>query len=156
MYGRRRQGQRAEDLIPVRGYPLHPRLQGTDALGFARRQLGGVARMRDPLLRIGKRYYLRGLVQRLDPVAGAILKPRCVALRSHLRLLPDGGVPVCQFNTQRAGNLLAQGFDEVWHGPQAREQREWVDTCNGCWAECEVVPNALYSGDLLKEVFLGR
>ncbi len=27
---------------------------------------------------------------------------------------------------------------------------------HGCWAECEVVPNALYSGDMLREVFRGR
>ena len=28
--------------------------------------------------------------------------------------------------------------------------REWVDRCPGCWAECEVLPNAIYSGDLLR------
>jgi MoaA/NifB/PqqE/SkfB family radical SAM enzyme len=79
-----------------------------------------------------------------------------VALRSHLRLLPDGSVPVCQFNTERVGNLLEQPFDEVWQGLPARAQRTWVGGCSGCWAECEVVPNALYSGDLIKEVALGR
>lgn len=156
MYGRKRHGKRSEDLIPIVGYPLHPMLEGADALGFARRQLEGVADMRDPLLRIGKRYYLRGLVQRLEGVPEPSPQPPCVALRSHLRLLPDGGVPVCQFNTERVGNLLTQSFDEVWHGAATREQRAWVDDCSGCWAECEVVPNALYSGDIVREVFPGR
>jgi hypothetical protein len=38
----------------------------------------------------------------------------------------------------------------------ARSQREWVDACSGCWAECEVMPNAIYSGDIIKETVLGR
>jgi MoaA/NifB/PqqE/SkfB family radical SAM enzyme len=156
MYGRKRQGRRATDLIPIQGYPLHPRLAGADAAGFARRQLDELGAMRDPLLRIGKRYYLRGLAERLDNAVEPRPQPPCVALRSHLRLLPDGSVPVCQFNTERVGNLLEQPFDEVWHGLPARAQRTWVGGCSGCWAECEVVPNALYSGDLIKEVALGR
>jgi MoaA/NifB/PqqE/SkfB family radical SAM enzyme len=79
-----------------------------------------------------------------------------VALRSHLRLLPDGGVPVCQFNTEQVGNLLHEDFDTVWHSAAARSQREWVDACSGCWAECEVMPNAIFSGDIIKETVLGR
>lgn len=156
MYGRKRLGQRSDDLIPIRGYPLHPKLRDADALGFARRQFEATARIRDPLLRIGKRYYLRGLVQRLEAAGAARPRPRCVALRSHLRLLPDGSVPVCQFNTERVGNLLHQSFDAIWHGAATRAQRAWVDACTGCWAECEVVPNALYSGDIVREVFHGR
>lgn len=156
MYGRRRHGQRSDDLIPLRGYPLHPALPYDEALQFARGQLDGVSALRDPIVRVGKRYYLRGLVQRLEGAAQPRPKPRCVALRSHIRLLPDGSVPVCQFNTQRLGSLLTQSFDAVWHGPAAREQRAWVDACTGCWAECEVIPNAVYSGDIAREVFRGR
>jgi len=59
-------------------------------------------------------------------------------------------VPTCQFNTVRAGNLRHQSFAEVWNGVDARRQRQWADACPGCWAECEVVPNALYSGHLLR------
>jgi MoaA/NifB/PqqE/SkfB family radical SAM enzyme len=66
-----------------------------------------------------------------------------------LRLLPDGQVPVCQFNTETVGSLLEQSLEEIWHAENARRQRAWVDACPGCWAECEVVPNALYSGDML-------
>jgi Fe-coproporphyrin III synthase len=99
--------------------------------------------------RIAKRYYLEGIRRRLLRHA-ALPNPRCVALRDHLRILPNGDVPTCQFNTVRAGNLRRQSFAEVWHGVDARRQRQWVDACPGCWAECEVVPNALYSGDLLR------
>jgi len=156
MYGRQHHGQRAETLIPIQGYPLHPKLQDSDALGFTRRQIAELPEMRDPLLRIGKRYYLRGLEQRLAGAADPQPKPRCVSLRSHIRLLPDGGVPVCQFNTEQVGNLLRDDFDTVWQGTDAIAQRTWVDACSGCWAECEVMPNAIYSGDLIKETVLGR
>jgi|694.fasta_scaffold17398_8 hypothetical protein len=29
------------------------------------------------------------------------------------------------------------------------EQRQWVDRRAGCWAECEIIPSAIYSLDLL-------
>jgi MoaA/NifB/PqqE/SkfB family radical SAM enzyme len=152
MYSYKRQKQRADDLIPIQGYPLHPKLQGADAIGFTQRLLDEVALMRDPMLRIGKRYYLRGLIDRLNAVPDPQPRPPCVALRSHIRVLPDGSVPVCQFNNERVGNLLTQSLDDVWFAPQTLEQRAWVDACSGCWAECEVVPNALYTGDFVKEV----
>jgi MoaA/NifB/PqqE/SkfB family radical SAM enzyme len=150
MYGLKRFGKKAHDLIPATGYPLHPKLQGANVVGFVRALLRRLPRLRDPVLRAGKRYYLRGLLARLRGEARPQPHPPCVALRSHLRLLPDGGVPVCQFNTERVGNLLEQDFAEVWHGPAGREARAWVDACPGCWAECEVMPSALYTGDLLR------
>jgi MoaA/NifB/PqqE/SkfB family radical SAM enzyme len=149
MYGLKRFGKKAHDLIPSIGYPLHPNLAGADAVGFVQKLLERVARLRDPLLRIGKRYYLLGLLARLKNESAPQPHPRCVALRSHLRILPDGSVPVCQFNTEKVGNLLEQTFDEVWLQSPAREARAWVDACPGCWAECEVIPSALYTGDLL-------
>jgi MoaA/NifB/PqqE/SkfB family radical SAM enzyme len=153
MYGLKRRGRRAEDLITPTGYPLHPKLQHADCIGFVRKQLQQLPRARDPMLRIGKRYYLRGLLQRLQHKPHPQPKPKCVALRSHLRLLPDGSVPVCQFNTEKMGNLLTQSFDEVWHGQPAHATRQWVDACPGCWAECEVMPSALFSGDLCRHLF---
>jgi Fe-coproporphyrin III synthase len=151
MYSYKRQKQRADDLIPIQGYPLHPKLQNSDAVGFTQRQIDDLTAMRDPMLRIGKRYYLRGLIDRLNAVPDPQPRPPCVALRSHIRVLPDGSVPVCQFNNERVGNLLTQSLDEVWFAPQTLQQRAWVDACSGCWAECEVVPNALYTGDFVKE-----
>jgi MoaA/NifB/PqqE/SkfB family radical SAM enzyme len=150
MYGLKRFGKRAYDLIPSRGYPLHPNLAGADVVGFVRDQLRRLPGLRDPILRWGKRYYLRGLLARLEERPRPSPKPPCVALRSHLRLLPDGRVPVCQFNTETVGNLLHQSLEEIWQAAPTRAQRAWVDACPGCWAECEVMPSALYSGDLIR------
>src|SRR5262249_15970732 len=150
MYGLKRFGRRAYDLIPSSGYPLHPNLAGADVVGFVRGLLRRLPNMHDPLLRWGKRYYLRGLLARLENRRRPAPNPPCVALRSHLRLLPDGRVPVCQFNTETVGNLLHQSLEEIWQAAGTRAQRAWVDACPGCWAECEVMPSALYSGDLIR------
>lgn len=83
---------------------------------------------------------------------GAPPSPPCVALNSHLRLLPDGRVPTCQFNTRVAGDLRQQSFEQLWHSEQVEKQRSWVRACPGCWAECEVLPNAVYTGDLVRDL----
>ena len=98
--------------------------------------------------RLAKRYYLDGirsrlLAQRPTP------NPPCVALGAHLRLYPNGDVPTCQFNSHRVGNLAETSFTALWGSEKANRQRSWVRDCPGCWAECEVIPSALYSGDLL-------
>ncbi len=152
MYDAGRRGTRAEDLVLADRYPLHPALDAEECARFLRGQLNEIGRLRGMHLRVGKRYYLRGLRERISGVRPARLRPRCVALRSHLRILPDGRVPVCQFNTETVGNLLRQPFTEVWSSAAVRRARTWVDACAGCWAECEVVPNALYSGDIWRAV----
>lgn len=98
--------------------------------------------------RLAKRYYLAGIRSRL---LGKVARPnpRCVALHSHLRLFPNGDVPTCQFNSRVVGNLREQSFAEVWRGVLAAEQRRWVRRCPGCWAECEILPSAIYTGDLV-------
>ena len=148
MYGEQRRGTCADDLVPQRGYPLCDGLDHDAALRFVEREIDGDPKARDRMLRIGKSYYLAGLRDRLSGSDHPRPHPKCVALRSHLRLLPDGSVPVCQFNTEVIGNLLTQSFEEVWNGTAAKSERGWVDACSGCWAECEVVPNAVYSGDI--------
>ncbi|MGD8453103.1 MAG: radical SAM protein [Phycisphaerae bacterium] len=152
MYSADLQGQKASHLIVPTGYPLHPDLAGADAVGFVQAELARAGTYRSALLRWGKRYYLRGLLSRLSANGqrGAGPQPRCVALRSHIRILPDGGVPVCQFNTEQVGNLARQSLADVWHGLPSTTARRWVDACPGCWAECEVMPNAIYSGDILR------
>jgi MoaA/NifB/PqqE/SkfB family radical SAM enzyme len=68
-----------------------------------------------------------------------------------MRLYPNGDIPVCQFNSKRVGNLRKQSFQEIWFGEnkEIEKQREWVRKCPGCWAECEILPSAIYTGDLL-------
>ncbi len=149
MYGAQRRGTKAGDLISTQ-YPLHAKLKDADVIGYTNRELRQLGVLRTWWLRWGKRYYLRGLRARLNGTPNPRPRPKCVALRSHIRLLPDGRVPVCQFNTETIGNLLEASFESIWHGDQARAARRWVDACTGCWAECEVIPNALYSGDVLR------
>jgi hypothetical protein len=57
-------------------------------------------------------------------------------------------MPVCQFNTELVGDLTRESLLDVMEGEKARRSRAWVDACTGCWAECEVIPSAIYSGDL--------
>jgi AdoMet-dependent heme synthase len=152
MYSLKLRGKKAEHLIVPQGYPLHPKLRGADVIGLVEDELASTSKIRSRTTRIGKRYYLKGLLSRLKEERTPAPKPRCVALRSHIRLLPDGRVPVCQFNTESAGNLLASSFDEVWGSAAAVDSRKWVDACPGCWAECEVMPSAIYTGDIARLV----
>jgi MoaA/NifB/PqqE/SkfB family radical SAM enzyme len=150
MYSIRWRGKRAEHAIVPDGYPLHPSLSRAEAAAFVDRELDRVSECRDPATRVAKRYYLRGLRSRLRRDQPAEPRPRCVALRSHVRLLPDGSVPVCQFNTETVGSLLDRPLEALWRSEPAERARAWVDACPGCWAECEVTPSALYTGDLLR------
>jgi hypothetical protein len=66
-----------------------------------------------------------------------------------MRLLPDGSLPTCQFNSTIVGNLRRQAFNQIWFSKAIARQRTWVNQCRGCWAECEILPNALYTADLV-------
>jgi len=99
--------------------------------------------------KIAKRYYWSGIRNRLCDHNGHP-DPPCVALNAHMRLLPDGRIPTCQFNTESVGNLRHTKFEDIWYGSLITEKRAWVSRCPGCWAECEVIPSAIYSGDFLK------
>ena len=102
--------------------------------------------------RLAKRYYLRGIRNRLLDKRGTP-SPKCVALTAHLRIFPNGDVPTCQFNSRVVGNLRESSFQEIWQSVAATEQRQWVKRCPGCWAECEVLPSAIYTLDLVKPSF---
>ncbi|MFW6365899.1 MAG: radical SAM/SPASM domain-containing protein [Spirochaetota bacterium] len=98
-----------------------------------------------------KRYYFKGIKNRL--LSGKpVPNPTCVALNAHMRLYPDGRVPVCQFHSASIGNLRTDSFHDVWYGRKASAFREWVSKCPGCWAECEILPNAVYSGDIFRHI----
>lgn len=112
-------------------------------------QLTSDLRAESFLRRTAKAYYLHGLRNRL--IHGKSRpNPICVALGTHMRLLPNGDVPTCLFNEKVVGNLIRHDFNRIWAGEQANRQREWVKGCSGCFAECEVLPNAVYTGDLVK------
>lgn len=104
--------------------------------------------------RIAKRYYLDGIANRLLKGEGAP-NPRCAALGGHMRIHPNGDIPVCQFNGKIAGNILRDRFESLWSAPGTRAHREWVARCPGCWAECEVLPSAVLGGDIAGHLVRG-
>ncbi|MEM9585823.1 MAG: radical SAM protein [Planctomycetota bacterium] len=98
--------------------------------------------------RWAKRYYLRGIRSRIVDGRGDP-NPACVALSAHLRMFPNGDVPTCQFNSHIVGNLRDSSFADLWKDDSTKKARQWVRQCPGCWAECEVIPNAVYTLDML-------
>jgi len=101
-------------------------------------------RIKNPVERFVKRYYLRGLYNRLI-LNKNTPQPRCIALKNHLRLLPNGDVPVCLYNAKIIGNIYQADLPAIWNNQMITDMRQWVARCPGCWAECEVVPNATFS-----------
>ncbi|HEY6041141.1 MAG TPA: radical SAM protein, partial [Anaerolineae bacterium] len=103
---------------------------------------------------IVQRYYLHGLKNRL--VKGVEEpKPQCVELFDHMRLMPNGDVMTCVYYPVVVGNLRAQSLKDVWYGDAIKPQRRVVQKCPGCWAGCEAKPNAIYSGDIVKALWMG-
>lgn len=98
------------------------------------------------------RYDLKGLNNRLVHKKGRP-NPPCLALRSHLRILPNGDVPVCIFNSNIAGNLKKTSLKNLWLSKEIKKYRKLVKKCPGCWLACETTPSAIYSGDIIKGLF---
>lgn len=101
-----------------------------------------------------QRYYLRGLKNRLLHNTESP-KPRCIELHNHMRLMPNGDVVTCVYYPTVIGNLRTQSLQEVWYNERAQQQREIVRKCPGCWAGCEVKPNAIYTGDIVRALWMG-
>lgn len=98
--------------------------------------------------KIFKKYYLNGLYKRL--VLGKYAPgSRCVVLKNHIRILPDGSVPVCLYNSNIVGNIVHEDFSGLWHGVKISEMRNWVNNCKGCWQQCDIFPNLVWSGDII-------
>lgn len=101
--------------------------------------------------RLFKKYYLRGLYNRV--VKGVERpNPGCVALGSHIRLLPDGDIATCIGRNVIVGNALTDDVGELWRSDRMRKYREAVKSCPGCWIACEVIPNAIYTGDMIRAI----
>jgi MoaA/NifB/PqqE/SkfB family radical SAM enzyme len=116
---------------------------------FLRRVVREKRNLKDFRERLVDTYFTNGLYDRLvrhERGAG----PQCVTLNNHMRLLPNGDVPICLHNGAVVGNLRSQSFEEVWYGPQIKPHREWVAKCPGCWVGCETNISAIYTGDIWK------
>lgn len=99
--------------------------------------------------RIVDSYHLSGLYNRL--VRGKNWpNPRCVALRNHLRILPNGDIPICLYNGKVVGNVRHQSIRSIWMNSNMKVHRDWVNHCRGCWQSCETAVSAVYTGDIWK------
>lgn len=101
--------------------------------------------------RLVDKYHLKGLYNRMvnnksEPT------PRCVALNNHLRLLPNGDIPVCLYNGKIIGNVKNTDFKSLWFSEEAKKQRKWVAKCPGCWQSCESAVNSIYTGDIWRSL----
>lgn len=103
---------------------------------------------------IVQRYYLHGLKNRLLKGIESP-KPSCIELFDHMRLMPNGDVMTCVYYPNVVGNLRRQTLRDVWFGKEIEPQRKVVKNCVGCWAGCEVKPNAIYTGDIVKTLWMG-
>lgn len=102
--------------------------------------------------RLIQKYYLKGLYNRLIYQQGNP-NPPCVALKSHLRILPNGDIPVCLANSNIVGNLKKTSLKQLWFSDKLKKYRELVKKCPGCWYGCEIIPSAIYTGDIIKGLF---
>ena len=106
--------------------------------------------------RLVDNYFVNGLHDRMVDGEKSPKGPSCVALNSHLRLLPNGDIPVCLYNGKVVGNIRETEFEEIWFGHQIESSRQWVKACNGCWTSCETAVSAIYTGDIYKGLFSKR
>ena len=123
-------------------------------LGYIFEQLDSRDGIKDVPEWLVQRYYLRGLKNRLlNNVESP--KPQCIELHNHMRLMPNGDVVTCVYYPAVVGNLRKQSMQEVWYNDKTAQQRDIVRKCPGCWAGCEAKPNAIYTGDIVKALWMG-
>jgi len=97
--------------------------------------------------RLSMAYYLRGLRHRLLDQQGTP-KPSCRSLSDFFRILPNGDVPICFNDSRVVTNLRDVGFRKAWSSDEVQGGRAIVRKCPGCWSGCEIIPSAVYTGDL--------
>jgi Fe-coproporphyrin III synthase len=116
-----------------------------DLLGYAK----GIT---DPFQRFFKRYYLQSLYN-----CFVLNKKRdnvpCITLQNRIRILPNGDIPVCMYNSHVVGNIVRDDFYDMWNSEKVEYWRRWRDQCVGCHLECELHPNMIYSGKILNYLF---
>ena len=98
---------------------------------------------------LSERYFMGGTENRLLYNKN-YPNPPCVALFSHVRIMPNGDIIPCSYKTEVIGNLKKTSFHDIWFSENAKRSRQEIKRCGGCWAGCEVKPNAFHSGDILK------
>ncbi len=102
---------------------------------------GGFNALEQSLLR-----WVNRVVFRKHAAGGAALRFRCRELRNLVYLNPYGDVVTCGLKQRPVGNVLREGFAEVWRSAYAGERREEVDACPGCMQGAVEIMSRLYGG----------
>lgn len=74
----------------------------------------------------------------------------CLAGFLYFRLLPDGDIRSCTMLSESMGNIKEKSFSEIWYSEKVDSIRKKVKSCLGCWVECDIVSNFVYSDYILK------
>ncbi len=102
--------------------------------------------------KVSRHYFHKGYINRAFHGKKSP-NPKCVALSSHLRILPNGDIPICYHAGRVVGNLRKSTWREMQSSEKMKGARNLVRSCSGCWILCEVVPNAAYTGDLIRGLY---
>ncbi len=118
-----------------------------EILKFINKELSSIKQISNFIERILKKYYFR--------VTKSLIKgngrfPLCSHLKSHFHIFPNGDIPVCYFNSTIVGNLLEVSLPEILDKSSFKRAREWIRSCPGCLAGCELLPNGIFSGDIIR------
>ncbi|MBP7652347.1 radical SAM protein [Candidatus Dependentiae bacterium] len=95
------------------------------------------------------KYYQDGFYNRIKLNKKKPNSP-CLALFNRCILDPYGNILTCNYITNPVGNASEDGFSKVWNSESSKTNRKLVKNCDKCWLGCEVIPNAIYSGEIIK------
>lgn len=63
--------------------------------------------------------------------------PKCDGILSHLVMMYDGSVKLCEAKMVDLGNLYERPLEEIWYDPDVRKKLEhYKENCNDCWMSC--------------------
>jgi len=145
------EGNRSELPVNAGSYATFAAFERDELSNFFREAEADAAALPSLVERLSMAYYLRGLRNRLLDGKGDP-KPSCRSLSDFFRLLPNGDVPICFNDSRVVTNLRAGSFRDAWSSAGLDDGRAIVRKCPGCWSGCEMVPSAMYSGDLAQWV----
>ncbi|OGS20848.1 MAG: hypothetical protein A3J83_06475 [Elusimicrobia bacterium RIFOXYA2_FULL_40_6] len=75
----------------------------------------------------------------------------CLAAFLYFRLMPNGDVMPCTLKPMVLGNLRNETFSSIWYSKETQLVRKnEIKTCPGCWVECDIVSNFVYSPFIIK------
>lgn len=99
--------------------------------------------------RLVEKFLREGERKRILREPGIVNLP-CLAGFLYFRLLPNGDIMPCTILSETMGNIKENSFSEIWHSKKADFIRKQVKRCRGCWVECDIVSNFVYSDYILK------